>query len=979
MVPRTPAQTRELARTALGRRMPAESVPGVVGRAALSWYRDSRNAIRKLERQIDELGAPLDYEHWLRAHQADLPREAVRAAVERSANRRGVDIVIVGAPTDPGVVGTRESVAEQSWGLTVSSVVEPAHLGQHLATGDPDRLVMLLAPGDTLEHDTALLLADKMWQKPQLSLIAFDRDHRVGGEVEPRFVPEWSPELLISANYLGRGFAIRASVAAAALAAGPIEGDLRWGLLLRCGIATDRTARLDRVLLHEGSNTTSVPPLAELQAVLDDRGLDGTVEVDGSGDVRVRWNRTDPRPLTVVVPSRHNRPLLEVLLPSLRTTDHPDWELIIVDNSGETPDKAAWYDEHLAGLDAQVLWWTGEPFNYSAVNNAAVELSRGEVLVFLNDDTRIRSSEWLWELSSWAGDETLGTVGVRLIGGDGNIQHGGVVVGMSGFADHLFAGLPPRADTYLGSSTWYRNVSANTAACVAIRRELFDEIGGFDERFVLLGSDVVLGLDCELRGYRNVVTAAIEVDHLEATTRGGDVPVADMYTSYWRYQRLLRTGDPYYSKSLSLNSPRIELRRDTDRTPIERVGEAIGRHFVVFRQQASEDEALMLASMCSVPDDVLDGVRAAHEAVVGERPVSTVNWFIPDFDNPFYGGVATILRIADHLKRFHGVENRFICWAGPNEAWVRSGLRAIFPALGDSEIFFHNGSPTIGFDGIPDCDAAIATQWPTAYLLASYPGATRKFYLIQDFEPMFHAAGTMYALAEETYKLGLYGLCNTTSMERFYREDYEGTGMAFMPSVDTEVFHDRGRVERDPDDPISVFLYARPGHWRNCWEMVSLALDELKSTYGDRLRIMTAGAWARPEDLGRGIDHLGLLDYRSTGDLYRRADIGISLTVSPHPSYLPVELMACGAAVVAFDLPPGYWILRDGEDCVLARRTVPSLVAAVSKLIDDPARRRRIQARGREIVRRNHSDWDRSLARIYHFLSDPERFAGRGR
>ena len=142
--------------------------------------------------------------------------------------------------------------------------------------------------------------------------------------------------------------------------------------------------------------------------------------------------------------------------------------------------------------------------------------------------------------------------------------------------------------------------------------------------------------------------------------------------------------------------------------------------------------------------------------------------------------------------------------------------------------------------------------------------------------------------------------------------------------------------------------------------MVSLALDELKSTYGDRLRIMTAGAWARPEDLGRGIDHLGLLDYRSTGDLYRRADIGISLTVSPHPSYLPVELMACGAAVVAFDLPPGYWILRDGEDCVLARRTVPSLVAAVSKLIDDPAHRRRIQAGGREIVRRNLSDEQRA-------------------
>ncbi|MFN8050851.1 MAG: glycosyltransferase [Acidimicrobiales bacterium] len=958
--------------------MPASSPQGVVGREVLSWYRDSRNAIRRVEQRLALLGDAPTYAQWLRDHQA-LDPKLVEAAVRRSANRRNVEVIVVmrAGASDRDLAATRASIGAQRWGHLTTTAATRADLAAHLAVGDPDRMVVLLEAGDTLEADAALLVADKMWQKPHLHVVAFDRDVTTAEGVEPRFIPEWSPDLLLSANYVGHGFAVRASIAAAAMDAGPIVGDLSWGLLLRCDVDAERAARIDRVLLHERSHAASVAPLAELQAAVDRRGLDGEVALDASGDVRVRWRRTSPTSVTVVVPSRHNRPLLEVLLPSLRETDHPDWELIVVDNSGETPDKVAWYDEHLEGIDAQVLWWT-EPFNYSAVNNAAVRLGRGDVVVFLNDDTRVRSPEWLWELSSWASDPAIGTVGVRLIDGEGKIQHGGVVVGMSGFADHMFAGLPPRSDTLMGSTTWYRDVSANTAACVAIRRSLFDEIGGFDERFVLLGSDVVLGLDCGLRGYRNLVTSAVDVDHLEATTRGGDVPVADMYTSYWRYQRLLRTGDPYYSKALSLNSPKVELRRANDPTPIERVGEAIGRHFVVFRQQASEDEALMLASMCSVPDEVLDGVRAAHEAIVGERAVHTVNWFIPDFDNPFYGGVATILRIAAHLHRYHGVENRFVCWAGPNEAWVRSGLRAIFPELGDSEIFFHDGSPTAGFGGIPDCDAAIATQWPTAYMLAAYEGAARKFYLIQDFEPMFHAAGTMYALAEETYKLGLYGICNTTSMEKFYREDYGGTGLAFMPSVDTEVFHSRGRVERDPDDPTSVFLYARPGHWRNCWEMVSLALDELKSTYGDRLRIMTAGAWAKPDDLGKGIDHLGLLDYRSTGDLYRRADIGISLTVSPHPSYLPVELMACGAAVVAFDLPPGYWILRDGEDCVLARRTVPSLVSAVSSLIDDPVLRHRVQAGGRDIVARNHSDWDHSLARIYHFLSDPERFAGSG-
>lgn len=968
----TVSRLKQAVRTRVAQRLDPDTTGGRTARAGLQFYRDGVNAARRFERTLANSAADVSYTHWKQGHLGAIPRERLRSAVNASANTVPVEFVVLDGSENSAA--TRSATA-QTWKHTTTACVERSRLDDHLASGDPRRMVILLSPDDVVDPDLACLVADKLWAHPQLKAIIFDRELHTASGVEPRFVPEWSPELLYSANPGGRAVAVRSDVLAAAVLGVESQVDLAWSALLRADLEQGDVARIPLILLSESTGHRGSPPLGDVAEAARRRGLPvDAATLDSGGDVRLRWTKSDAPAVSVIVPSRHNRPLLEVLLPSLASTDYPDWELVMVDNSGQDDDKTAWYDAALEGFDSTVLWWT-EEFNYSAVNNAAVSISRGRVIVFLNDDTQIRSPEWLWELVSWTQSPQTGTVGVRLIGADGKIQHGGVVVGMSGFADHLFAGLPPVADTMFGRTTWYRTVSANTAACVAIRRDLFDEIGGFDERFELLGSDVVLGLDCGLSGYRNVVTAAIEIDHLESTTRGDAVPVPDMYTSYWRYQRLLRTGDPYYSPSLSLESPKVALKRSIDRLPIDRVGEALGRQFTVFRQSASEDEALMLARMCEIPDDVLDSVRVQHEALEGPRRVETVNWFIPDIDNPFYGGVATILRIADHLARFHGVTNRFICWAGPNEAWVRSALRAIFPRIGDSEIHFHNGSPTAGFDGIPDCDAAIATQWPTAYMLANYPGAARKFYLIQDFEPMFHPAGTMYALAEETYKIGLYGICNTTSMQRFYREDYGGTAMAFMPSVDTEVFHSNGRVDRASGDPISVFLYARPGHWRNCWELVSLALDDLKAKYGEQLRIMTAGAWARPEDLGRGIDHLGLLDYRSTGDLYRSADIGISLTVSPHPSYLPVELMACGAAVVAFDLPPGGWILRDGDSAVLARRTVPSLVRAVSSLIDDPAYRRRIQTGGQALVRQHHSDWDRSLSRIHHFLSDPERFA----
>jgi glycosyltransferase involved in cell wall biosynthesis len=272
-------------------------------------------------------------------------------------------------------------------------------------------------------------------------------------------------------------------------------------------------------------------------------------------------------------------------------------------------------------------------------------------------------------------------------------------------------------------------------------------------------------------------------------------------------------------------------------------------------------------------------------------------------------------------------------------------------------------------------DAAVATLWATAYSVAQFPHADRKFYMIQDFEPMFYPAGTSYALAEESYRLGLYGICNTEHMLRLYRSRYGGQGMSFQPAVDGSVFHADGRVdERTLDDVATVFLYARPGHWRNCWELASIALEELKAKLGDRVRIVTAGSWARPEDIGSGIEHLGLLDYRETGDLYRRCDVGVALTVSEHPSYLPLEFMACGVPVVAFDNPAGYWALRDGENALLARRTVDALGDAIERIVLDPELGRHLGRSGLRTIAENHASWDKAFSGIHGYLADPEGF-----
>jgi O-antigen biosynthesis protein len=243
---------------------------------------------------------------------------------------------------------------------------------------------------------------------------------------------------------------------------------------------------------------------------------------------------------------------------------------------------------------------------------------------------------------------------------------------------------------------------------------------------------------------------------------------------------------------------------------------------------------------------------------------------------------------------------------------------------------------------------------------------------VQDYEPMFYPAGTQFALAEESYRLGLYGLCNTANLATVYRDEYGGRSWSFTPAVDPGVFHPHGRPARRPDDPVTVFVYARPGHWRNCWELAAPALELLKRRLGSKVRIVTAGSWALESAEARDMIVRGLVDYRATGDLYRGVDVGLALTVSRHPSYLPLELMACGAAVVAFDNPWGHWLLEDGENSLLARRTIDGLADSLERVVRDADLRERLAASGTKLVTGSHSDWDAALGGIYDYLCDPE-------
>ena len=882
------AGAKERAFDVVKRTLPAGSKSRNIVRGGLLAYRESRRVSRDVRALLAESGVVEPHEPtylgWYRRNRAT-PAElrAQRDASIAASHPLSVLVVVFTGPEENGnASATVESVRRQSWqhwkvevcadaghapNITGDNIsvregdtrVTAAHYA--IAESDAD-FVILLDAGDRLVRDCLYQVARAAWQDPFVDLVTWDDDllGRDGRRHDPRFRPSWSPESMLSAGYLGQSFAIRRR---RAMFAGNLRngygGATRWDLLLRSDLDAERVVRVPRVLAHLRQRRQGLNPdgVRVVQEALENRGVPAVAELTDHS-VRLRWQLESWPHVTIVIPTRHNRSMLSKVLPGLASTDYPSFDVRIIDNGGQSEANDAWYAEHSTGIDLFVQWWTETPFNYSRVNNVAAAGARGEVLVFLNDDIELPDPSWLREIVGWASRPEIGVAGLQLIRADGKIQHAGVILGMGGFADHVFEGMAPGSDSLMGPTDWYRNVLAVTGACLAIRRETFDRVGGFDERFILCGSDVAIGLDTTQLGLRNVCSPFGGVRHLESATRGTAIPTEDFFASYWRYNPwLFGTGDPYFSPNLSLSSRKPKLRGLQEPTPASRLAGPLGRDFQVFRQRSDAAESTMLADTCRVSDVDVAAIANLHAANAARLDVRTINWFIPDIDSPFYGGINTALRLADYLHRNHGVQNRFVVWGSGPDFFVRSAITAAFPSLADSEISFFDGPDSASLELVPPADASIATLWLTAYAVARAQNTKRKFYLVQDFEPMFYPASTSYALAEETYRLGLYALCNTENLRQIYADEYGGKGMSFMPrSTPRSSTPTTGRSVLTTRQPPSSSMRGRAtgatagsSHRSRC--------AKLKERLGDGVRVVTAGSWATDPDAADAIKQLG--------------------------------------------------------------------------------------------------------------------------
>ncbi len=454
--------------------------------------------------------------------------------------------------------------------------IRPLHLERNLGIAGNTNQALQAAEGEfiaLLDHDD-LLSPNTLFEavtainaNPETDLVYYDED-KVSEDGksrrDPWFKPSaYSPDLLISNNYLMHAV-IRKSLVEELGGFDPeVDGAQDWDLSLKISERTRQIVHVPKVLYHwrqvEGSaardaNAKPWAFAAQERCILNALQRQGYADVpvsfEGLGVIRVHWP-TGGKRASIIIPTHNNLEQLQACLASiLEKTTYSNYEILVVENNSTDPAVFDYYKSVVAHPQIRLLEFN-QPFNYQTINNFASRQATGEVLVFLNNDTEILAGDWLEELIGQAVRPEVGVVGTKLLRPNGLIQHAGMIVGLQGHASHIFEDCPDHYYGFFGSTNWYRNYQTVTGACMAVRSDLFAQVGRFDEAYIVGYGDIDLCFRIFDLGYRIVYTPFARVLHYEGGTRGLTLPPSDVLRATTLMQARVQAGDPFFNPNLS--------------------------------------------------------------------------------------------------------------------------------------------------------------------------------------------------------------------------------------------------------------------------------------------------------------------------------------------------------------------------------------------------------------------------------------------
>lgn len=495
------------------------------------------------------------YPHWqLYLAQSVLDEHEGHAWAERVAARDGRISVIAG--------GTDEVAA------TV--------LGE---SEKPCNYVMFLRAGDRLGVNSLFHIANHCQITPDAALIYGDEDvvDANGERTAPNFKPHWNLDFLLATNYIGHAVAFaRDQLASRSTTIAPEGGTGLHRLLLEMAASVDPTRihHVPFVIYHNDvANVVSSEQRAQqsrevVSAYVERVDPHAVVSLAEDKGCRITWSVPDPAPLvSLLVPTRDR---VEILKPCVDTllalTRYPHYEVIILDNGSSCVETLAYMEAIENDPRVRVLRYD-KPFNYSAINNYGVRHANGSIIGLVNNDIEPINPEWLSEMVGHVCRPDIGCVGAKLYYPNDSVQHGGVILGLGGIAGHAHRFFPRAHPGYQNRLSLVQNLSAVTAACLLVRREVYEEVSGLNEEELTVAyNDVDFCLKVRERGYRNLWTPFAELYHHESISRGADDnPVkqarAKREVDYMRrHWRKALQQDPAYNPNLTLSYEDFSLR-----------------------------------------------------------------------------------------------------------------------------------------------------------------------------------------------------------------------------------------------------------------------------------------------------------------------------------------------------------------------------------------------------------------------------------
>lgn len=451
----------------------------------------------------------------------------------------------------------------------------------NMATGD---FLGLLDHDDLLTKDALFEVVNALNNAPDAQVLYSDEDKTDETTSEffrPHMKPDFNPDLLRSNNYICHFFVVEKSLAEQVGGIrSEFDGAQDYDFILRCTEQARKVVHIPRVLYHwrVHKDSTAENPASKMYAFdagkraieehLKRIGMEGQVlHTKDLGFYRVKYQVKGQPLISILIPNKDQSEVLEQCLQSIQKSIYTNYEILIIENNSVEEKTFAYYKELEKQENIRILYWK-EEFNYSAINNFGAKEARGEFLILLNNDVEIISPDWIEEMLSLCQREQVGIVGTKLYYPDDTIQHGGTVIGIGGIAGHVFVNMPRSHSGYMHKASLIQNISAVTAACLMVKKEVYQKVKGFDEGLKVAFNDVDFCLRVREAGYLITYTPYAEAYHHESKSRGTE----DSKEKVMRFQeeiefmrerwiQLLKEGDPYYNKNLTLDKWNYSLRQ----------------------------------------------------------------------------------------------------------------------------------------------------------------------------------------------------------------------------------------------------------------------------------------------------------------------------------------------------------------------------------------------------------------------------------